>query len=219
MNLYWASDYDGFEDWFIVANSEEEASQVHEDFEGFAESSAIAEFVCSISDELIIKYELTEPKWPSHELIEELGGKFVHERSPRRVNFNGKIYSEGEVAESIFLDSIINEDEGVYVINIQNTDRYKIGKTIDLKRRLKQFSTGNPENIKIVYFVATKHYHSLEKHLHSMFFEYTIGGEWFKFDANSLEDLKLNLWYLEHKSSNNFRFYDVKSISTQAGTF
>lgn len=40
--------------------------------------------------------------------------------------------------------------KGVYVIANQNSEKYKISKTINLKTKLSQLAIGNPENIKMV---------------------------------------------------------------------
>ncbi len=95
MKLYWATTKQGSENWFIVANSEEEAADCHEAFEGFATKTANAKFVYEIPKNLIVKYNLIEPQWPSHELINDLGGKIITQDNPRKANFNGLIFIEG----------------------------------------------------------------------------------------------------------------------------
>jgi hypothetical protein len=218
MKLYWATTQDGYENWFVFAESCEGAADFHESAEGFNPGDASAQYICDISEDLIRKYKLIDAGWPNHELLKDLGGKIITESNPRKVNINGRIYIEGTFSEGIFFDS---EDEltGVYVIKIQNTDKYKIGKTTNLKKRIKQFATGNPENIKIVYFVETKHYQSLEKHLHELFKNERIGGEWFLFDKEKLEDVEANLALLQVSEPEYFKIYNVKKISIQGRVY
>ncbi len=122
------------------------------------------------------------------------------------------------MTEPIFFNEIGGE-KGVYVIKMQNTEKYKIGKTIDLKRRLKQFSTGNPENIKITYFIATEHYKSLEKHLHEVFNDSRISGEWFSFNEERLQELESHLSLLQSDQSKAFKVYNLKHVSMIAGVY
>jgi hypothetical protein len=218
MKLYWATTTDGYEDWFVVAKSKKEAAEFHEYAEGFDPEYANAKLICSIPKELIEKYKINEANWPSLELIGELGGKIISDANPRRVNFNGKIYKEGTFTESIFFDSIVS-DAGVYVLNIQKTDKYKIGISQNIRKRIKQFETGNPENIKVVFYVETAHYKSLEKKLHEIFKNDRIGGEWFLFDEERLEELETNLIYLQSKAPNDFKFYNVKALSIQGRVY
>ena len=182
MKLFWVTTPCHYEDWFAVAENKKQAEQFHEFAEGFNPGYAKAKFICDISKDLVRRYNLVESNWPNHKLLTELGGKIITEDNPRKVNFGGVIYREGTCTEGIFFDEF-GSKSGVYVIRIQNTEKYKIGETKNLKRRIQQLSTGNPENIKIVYFIATKSYNSLEKHLHKNFSEFRIGGEWFKFGA------------------------------------
>lgn len=218
MKLYWATTRNGYEDWFIVAENKQAAEQHHELAEGFGEGDATAKLVCDIPNNLIQKYKLEEAKWPSHKLIRELGGKIITESCPRRVNFNGKIYKEGNFTEAMFLDYIQNI-KGVYVVNEQGTDKYKIGKTKDLRQRLKAFLTTNSNNIKIVFFVETNHYQSLETHLHDLFKMERIGGEWFLLDDEKLANLKNCLAYLNTRAPNDFHACDVMATAMQGNTF
>ena len=96
---------------------------------------------------------------------------------------------------------------------MQNAEQYKIGITTNLSLRLKQIRSLNPYNIKLVYFVATEHYRSLESHLHKVFKVYRGNGEWFNFKDDDLHELELNLLYLENKGKGMFKFYNIKNLS------
>lgn len=218
MKLFWATTKEGYEDWFVIANSKEVAEEYHEDSEGFNTGDAKAKFVCNISEDLIQKYKLYGPDWPTIELLSDLGGLIISESNPRKVNFNGKMYVEGNFSEGMFFDDVGNV-AGVYIIRIQNSQKYKIGKTINLRKRIKQFSTGNPENLKLDYFIETKHYQSLERHLHNIFKNDRIGGEWFLFDDKKLEELVSNLALLQSKGSEYFKIYNIKDVSIRGRVY
>jgi len=218
MKLFWATTIDGYENWFVVAETEEKAAQFHEFSEGFNSGDAKAKYVCNIPKNLIERYEINEANWPSHQLLNELGGKIITEDNPRKVNFGGKIYTEGTFSEMMFIKDIDNV-AGVYIIKNQNTKKYKIGITKNLKKRIKQFSTGNPENIKIVYFIKTKHYKSLEVHLHEIFKNYRIGGEWFNFSDEKLSEIENNFELLQHRAPSDFKVYNIKNVSIQGRVY
>lgn len=217
-NLYWVKTPCNYENWFAIAESEKQAEIFHEYAEGFNSDYAKAKFLCNIQDSLIEKHQVTESGWPSHELLIDLGGKFMASDNPRKINFNGIVYSEGIFTEKIFFDEI-GEKAGVYVIRIQNTNKYKIGITKNLKRRIKQFSTGNPENIKIDYFIATERYKTLETELHEKFKTHRISGEWFEFDEVELFKLESELAIMIEKSPDEYDFYNVKLISVLARVY
>jgi len=216
--LYWATTPGHYEDWFVIAKSLKQAKRFHEYAEGFDPGDAGAKFICDISDEFVKKHKIKESDWPSHELLIDLGGKIITEDNPRRVNFNGIVYKEGTCTEEMLFDEL-GEQSGVYIIRIQNTDKYKIGLTKNLKRRIKQFITGNPENLKIDYFIATKKYKELEIKLHKSFDQYRIGGEWFMFDEKGLLELNIELFKLMKNQPDEYVLHNLRAVSIQARVY
>ena len=220
--LYWVTTPDGFEDWFVVGRSKKQAERYHEYAEGFDLNYATATLICNIPYELENKFRIFDIKehpdrqeyWPTLELLKALNFIIVHKGSPRQVAKDGIVYTEGRSIEAISLNFIKNM-KGVYVIWIQNTNKYKIGISTNIQQRLKDFKTGNPENIKLVFFVeSVKHYKSFEKHLHEVFKECRIGGEWFQFDEERLKELEYLLLYVS-KVTDEFKFYNIKRQSIQ----
>ncbi len=213
--LYWLTTPCNLENWFGVASTKRKAEIFHEEAEGFGENYATAEFICWINEEFLAEFdeELESEYWPTHELLEKIGCAIVKTESPRVVNYKGKVYTEGRSVEAMLIE-LANKKEGVYVLNIQGTLEYKIGITKDLHRRIKQFETGNPSNIKLVYFVETKHYKSFEKHLHKVFKSNRIKGEWFQFDEQKLNELYDCLCYASQ--FDQFVLYNAKGLSELA---
>lgn len=70
-----------------------------------------------------------------------------------------------------------------YVYFIKNeSDKVKIGKTIDVNKRYKQLQTGSPEKLYVVYSIpcrSKEHMDKVESSLHEYFKDYNISGEWF----------------------------------------
>lgn len=209
MNLYWVTSKIGTEDWFVVAKSKINAERFFESAEGFEENDGKAKLICSISKELIEKFKLEIENYPPMELLKDLGGTIYSDLVPRIVNINGKVYKEGELTYySSFKD--LKNKTGVYIIRIQNSNTYKIGITKDLKSRISNFTTANPNTIKIEYFIETIHYKSLEKHFHRIFKNNRMSGEWFNFSHDEFQIVESNLAVL-HKS-NLFFVYDFKGL-------
>ena len=113
-----------YENWFVIARSEEHAAEFHECSEGFNPGFAKAKYLCDIPPEIVGIHHIVEAEWPSYQLLEDLGGKINSRENPRIVNFNGAIYEEGTFSESMFYDGI-GPVPGVYVIKIQNTENTK----------------------------------------------------------------------------------------------
>src|SRR6476646_9466711 len=143
--LFWLTTPCNLENWFAIASSQKKAEEFHEDAEGFNRNYAKAQFVCNITSDLIKIHEqkLEDEGWPSHELLEALGFHIIKSDSPRVVNYDGKVYTEGRSVEGMIIE-MASKKEGVYVLNLQGTSEYKIGITKDLSKRIKQFETGNP---------------------------------------------------------------------------
>jgi|GEM_PF-2575202 len=76
----------------------------------------------------------------------------------------------------------------VYLLNAEGTNRYKIGITDDLERRVNQLNKGQapfPVAITLAQQVADKR--KVESTLHAVLSEYRTHGEWFEFDGPQLE--------------------------------
>ena len=108
--LYWVTTADHDEDWFIVADSEDEAATLHEDYEGYDRGDAEADWIC----DLPVERQSEHAGWPSNELIEACGGKFLSrpadEHEPLRemvgsggrvVEIEGDVYAEGDMVGNI----------------------------------------------------------------------------------------------------------------------
>jgi len=100
MKLFWVTTEDHDEDWFVVASSAEEASEFHENVEGYDPGDATAEEILSIPENIP-----AETGWPSDELLLAVGAKFIVENPSRVVEINGRKFSEG------LLESFLNEIE------------------------------------------------------------------------------------------------------------
>jgi len=216
--LYWVKTPCGKEDWFVVARSVEDAREFHEYAEGFGENYAKAKFVCIVPNELEEQYgndDGSKEYWPSHELLNALGFKFLSEDSPRKLTREGVIYKEGRSVEAILLNKA-TLTSGVYFLQIQDTNRYKIGSTKNMNRRLKEWQNKIPFPIKFVYFLeSSKHYKSMEAHLKDVYKMCHIGNEWFEFTQTDIEDIEYRLHFIG--TYKGFHFANIKSIRELAG--
>ena len=83
-----------------------------------------------------------------------------------------------------------------YIYIITNGEDYKVGVSVNPKRRIKQLQTGNPETLKIAatFKLPADKVYSLEKEAHrEIQYKYQKRGEWFKgatfFHINLLVDM------------------------------
>ena len=97
MKLFWVTTEDHDEDWFIVAETSEEAAGLHEYLEGYDPGEATAEEVMVIPENLAC-----EKGWPSTDLILALGGRFLEKGHARVVELRGKVFAEGMLEDLIF---------------------------------------------------------------------------------------------------------------------
>ena len=72
----------------------------------------------------------------------------------------------------------MNEKETVYLV--RSNGLYKIGRTNDFPKRLKQMQTGNPYVIEPIRIYKTEHSAELESFLHNRLQQYHFRGEWFQ---------------------------------------
>ena len=82
----------------------------------------------------------------------------------------------------------------VYLISSgTETKQYKIGYTRrEAKKRIKEFKTGNSNNLEVLFEFESKWASKIEVNLHKKFKEFQINGEWFE-----LPEIHINRFYEE----------------------
>jgi hypothetical protein len=75
----------------------------------------------------------------------------------------------------------------IYFIHQPSGNAVKIGKTHNLRTRLKSLRAMNPNPIKVIKTIEIRYpncnyLHDTEQYLHYIFKEYRLNGEWFKDD-------------------------------------
>jgi hypothetical protein len=76
----------------------------------------------------------------------------------------------------------------VYLIEDIDNNRYKIGVTKNLKRRLKNLQTGNSNQIKLIDSFETEYPFRLETMLHNRFNSFHYYNEWYDLDEESIKN-------------------------------
>lgn len=101
----------------------------------------------------------------------------------------------------------------IYVINACNTNYYKIGVTShDPLKRLSQLQVGCPHNLQLMgtySIICENDVYDVEKHLHEVFSECRVRGEWF--ELSNSEDVA---YVLSEMPVHNL-LWDDKVISTR----
>ena len=75
----------------------------------------------------------------------------------------------------------------VYLIEDRDNNRYKIGVTNDLEKRLRNLQTGNSNHISIKESFQTQQPFKLEKMLHNKFRQYQYNNEWYELPTDDVE--------------------------------
>ena len=110
--LYWCETDDHDEDWFVVAQDEEEAAHFHEVQEGYDDGEATAELVCALPPPEQRKYD--EANWPGEETLLACGAEMLPVvrqdgqdalraqlgSGSRAVRLNGVVYVEGDIVSN-----------------------------------------------------------------------------------------------------------------------
>lgn len=205
LNLYWVTTKSYPENWFIVAKSKDLACECHENNEGFELGCAHAELICEIPTDLEKKHrckhgDINYGYWPSLELLKELGFEFIEPEPPYILRRNGKLFYMGESCYSLAKEHFIDQ-YGVYIVQIRRTNKYKIGITNNIIRRLKEFKTTNPFTIDLLYFIITNHPRIVEGEFHDLFINKKIGGEWFEIEKS--DDILNSFKIIEKKHNLN----------------
>lgn len=82
-----------------------------------------------------------------------------------------------------------NEGGAVYIIQLADTDLFKIGISTDPHRRLRQLQSKCPVPLTLHWWWYGHDYRSCEKYLHQALSSRRVKGEWFKLEACHLLQL------------------------------
>jgi len=96
-----------------------------------------------------------------------------------------------EVARKIGINhqtvaNLQNDKPCVYIAKIGEGGIYKIGKTRNIKQRARAIEKLLNQNVAVIYFGGRDH-NNLEKHLHNVFCDFRIDGEYFRLGVDQLE--------------------------------
>ena len=103
VKLYWVTTLDHHEDWFIFAKNSQLAESRHELEVGYNVGDASASFVCDVPDTMN-----TIEGWPELSQLKALGAKILRDTSPRKIEVNGKVFTEG------CMDALIGMPPGTF---------------------------------------------------------------------------------------------------------
>lgn len=101
-----------------------------------------------------------------------------------------------------------------FVYFISTGQFIKIGKAIDLKKRLAQLQTSSPRRLTLVHVIECADMDAIERHYHQRFADRRAVGEWFKLTQKEVRDLfnpasmfSRRGWRFEiHRKTNGLRF-------------
>jgi len=94
----------------------------------------------------------------------------------------------------------------VYFILDETSNAVKIGKANDIQQRISDLQTGNPNQLKLIYYIdcnSVEHSFVTEKKYHRKFQHLHISGEWFKYEEKVFQKFfteDLNLTTKEKRS-------------------
>jgi len=189
--LFWVTAYYKAEDWFIIAENAEIACEFHEAYEGFEPGIAKAIEICNVDK----NYEKDEVYHAQLWMLEDLGFKVLSKAPFRVVIKDGKTYKERSTVKLVIEERFYNK-EGLYIIYIANTNKYKIGITKDFEKRLLNLQTGNPNIIEVFNFYTCQNCKKIESLLHKKYKDKSIGGEWFEFTEKELDEIHKIILFL-----------------------
>ncbi|CAN5370352.1 hypothetical protein BH11BAC3_BH11BAC3_45280 [soil metagenome] len=182
--FYWIESPGHFEDWFVVAPDQYLAEKFFADKEGFDLQDLNSTQVC----ETIFEENLEESYFPSFEILKKNGFEFISEVEPMVVWKSGRKYCQGDIVQEIVIQPNVLK-KGMYIINVRNSDLFKIGITKNIVQRMKQFETANPYEFYLHEFFPTENCRRLESELHKLCKGKKYKNEWFKLTEDEIREI------------------------------
>lgn len=89
---------------------------------------------------------------------------------------------------------LLKPGKHIYIIQLGDTDIYKIGFSKDPDKRIKQLQSKCPIPLKIIYTNFGHDYEFVEKYLHYQYREQRVKGEWFQLSTEDI--VKITSWFI-----------------------
>jgi len=111
----------------------------------------------------------------------------------------------------------------IYLLNVAGTNKFKIGRTVNVIRRINELQTGCPLKIRYVYHAYVSDTSFVETELHHKFSGQREIGEWFTLTATQVKDCILLMRLAQELepqiySCPTMRQHFDKILSTQSDT-
>jgi len=94
------------------------------------------------------------------------------------------------VQESKSSEANQNRSGEGYVYLLKSGEHYKIGRSTEIEKRIKQISISLPEPVELVHTIKTDDPSGIESYWHRRFDDQRAGGEWFKLGPAELKAFK-----------------------------
>lgn len=216
--IFWCYTAGHEEDWFIQANSKLEAQEAHANFEGFDTDEVKSRKICEVPPNLHIK----APNWPKPALLKKLGFELLQVGQPRKVRYNGQLFTEGTLIERITANKQFKKPQ-TYLIKVRGGDFYKIGFSSNLYRRKKEILGNSPFHLDVIDTIITPLAKSLESEIRAHFKKFISANEWITLDdwgalivrlLFELYKYEFQNCSLKHKASLTFKLllHELKKI-------
>jgi hypothetical protein len=206
--IYWCYTRFHDRDWFVYAASPADAKDIYFSYTEYPPEDTIARQVCKIPKSI----QLEESNLAEPELLKELGFEFLYESDPCIIRYNGIIFTEGNGDNILFFDER-HRVQSAYLMQILDTNHYKIGYSKDVHIRRKQLSSNAPFYVTILGVIKNPAAKIIERELLTCFKRFASSREWLTFDdwGASLLKTAFNLYFSEfsgreenHVPSNTF---------------
>ncbi|QNF32635.1 GIY-YIG nuclease family protein [Adhaeribacter swui] len=130
---------------------------------------------------------ISSDRW--HSFIPEIGVIPLNEYYAPLKNYNERI----AITAFKKIEKVVDKSATIgciYILNIENTNIYKIGFSINPLNRISSIRTSNPFDISITVIFKCFHANKLERELHNLFQSKRKNREWFVLDSENFKEIK-----------------------------
>lgn len=106
----------------------------------------------------------------------------------------------------------------IYIINEKSSNIYKIGRTKNTKKRIRELQTGNSKKLvykKFFNYKGKEPINTVEKTIHKWLFKYNINGEWFYLKPYKFYEKRIENFIQSLNKGNNLS-YSVKELNNRS---
>lgn len=141
-------------------------------------------------DHMVISIDEHTPLKKDIELVIDCCKRYLSIPEKELKEYESQITQKKQINNIKSKEKIINKTSGFIYFLQDDMKRIKIGKTINLNRRIFDLNVKLPSPLKLIHYIKSEDIDKEEKQIHQKYSKHRLQGEWFNLPKGTIKFIK-----------------------------